>query len=218
MLGKGHCRFDIAEEDSEFADFYDSAGSGSEAESDDGDELDEDDDTETPPTTRKAKSEGPTVQVDEHSLRLPSGKVISNRSQPQNSTRRQLVKMRASAKPDLLEGGPVQSSPSPVSSTTNPSTTLVTRQAGGDGVASARAQKQEIKFSKQLASLSANDERSLAHLPLQQQRSLLATRQKQVEKAIRVEERYRGRLEGLGNKFLMTHFVKDAADKRTLWK
>ena len=211
MLGKGHCKFDIAEDDSEFADFYDSSGSGSEAESEEDDE-----DAEYTPTTRKSRTDGPAVQVDEHSLRLPSGKVISNRSQPQNNTRRQLAKMRATGKSEQLEDGPKPSEdiPEPVaSSSTSPAT-----QSGGDSLTSIRAAKQEIRFTKQLANLRTSDEKSLAHLPLPQQRTLLATQQKQVEKAARVEERYRGRLEGLGNKFLMTHFVKDAADKRTLWK
>lgn len=212
MLGKGHCKFDIAEEDSEFADFYDSSGSGSEAESDE-----EDEDADHTPTARKSKSDGPAVQVDEHSLRLPSGKVISNRSQPQNNTRRQLAKMRVAGKPEQLEDGPKASEDKPEPAASSSSTSSAT-QSGGDSLTSIRAAKQEIRFTKQLANLRASDEKSLAHLPLPQQRALLATQQKQVEKAARVEERYRGRLEGLGNKFLMTHFVKDAADKRTLWK
>jgi pre-60S factor REI1 len=210
MLGKGHCKFDIAGDDSEFADFYDL--SGSEAESDEDDE-----DADGTPTTRKSRTNSPAVQIDEHSLRLPSGKVISNRSQPQNSTRRQLLKLRAAGKPDQLEDAAVDVEDAAEPATSSSSTSLITR-SGGDGLAKTRAEKQEIRFSKQLASLRASDEQSLAHLTQPQQRALLATQQKQVEKAARVEERYRGRLEGLGNKFLMTHFVKDAADKRTLWK
>ncbi|KAL9948655.1 hypothetical protein ACHAP6_005910 [Verticillium nonalfalfae] len=132
MLGKGHCKFDIASDDSEFADFYDF--SGSEA----GSGVDEDAD-------------------------------------------------------DIS-------------------------RFGKDALTQTRADKKEYKFAKQLASLNKNDERSLAHLSLPQQRAILATHQKQIEMAHRAEERYRGRLESLGNQFLMTHFVKDAADKRTLWK
>lgn len=206
MLGKGHCRFDIASEDSEYADFYDS--SGSEAES--GEEEDEDAENDDP-VPRKGKTEHPAVKVDEHSIRLPSGRIISNRSQPQTNPRRQMLKPRSPAKPDVLEAG----SDSPDTEGPAPSTPPAT---GKGGLALTRAEKQENNFNKQLATLRAGDERSLAHLPLPQQRALLATQQKQVEKARRIEENYRGRLEGLGNKFLMTHFVKDAADKRTLWK
>jgi pre-60S factor REI1 len=104
--------------------------------------------------------------------------------------------------------------------TTAPTTTVTpTLSSGGGGLAlTARAEKMESRFGKQLATLSAGDARSLAHLSRPEQRAALATRQRQVDKAARAEQRYRTRLEGLGNGFLMEHFVKDAADKRTLWR
>jgi len=42
-----------------------------------------------------------------------------------------------------------------------------------------------------------------------QQRALLATQKKQVEKAKKAERRYQSRVEGMGNKSLMKHFVPD---------
>ncbi|CRK13460.1 hypothetical protein BN1723_010043 [Verticillium longisporum] len=208
MLGKGHCKFDIASDDSEFADFYDF--SGSEA----GSEVDEDADDSALP--RKDRVENRTVQPDENSLRLPSGRVISHRSQIPVNPRRQPLKPRSPGRSDLIEDGPASDLDNSAPST-SASTSLVSR-SGKDALTQTRADKKEYKFAKQLASLNKNDERSLAHLPLPQQRAILATHQKQIEKAHRAEERYRGRLESLGNQFLMTHFVKDAADKRTLWK
>ncbi|EEY23728.1 TRI15 [Verticillium alfalfae VaMs.102] len=208
MVGKGHCKFDIASDDSEFADFYDF--SGSEA----GSGVDEDADDSALP--RKDIVENRTVQPDENSLRLPSGRVISHRSQIQINPRRQLLKPRSPGRSDLIKDGPASDINSSAP-TTSLSTSLVSR-FGKDALAQTRADKKEYKFAKQLASLNKNDERSLAHLPLPQQRAILATHQKQIEKAHRAEEKYRGRLESLGNQFLMTHFVKDAADKRTLWK
>lgn len=207
MLDKGHCRFDIARDDSEFADFYDFSGS----EAEDGEEEEHADDTSMP---QKGKMENLPVQPDETSLRLPSGRIISNRSQPQTNPRRQPLRPRSSGESELLEGGSSgnQDTQGPASSTS-----LVTRSDKG-GLALTRTERQENNFTKQLATLRANDARSLAHLPLPEQRAVLATQQKQVEKARRLEERYRSRVEGLGNKALMMHFVKDAADKRTQWK
>jgi pre-60S factor REI1 len=206
MLGKSHCRFDIANKASEYADFYDL--SGSEAES--GDEEDVDD-TSMP---KQGKTESLTVQPDDNSLRLPSGRIISNRSQPQSSTRRHPLKPRSLSEPGRVEGGftSSQDAQGPASSTS------LATQSGKGGLALTRAEKQENKLTKQLATLTANDERSLAHLALPEQRAMLVTQQKQVSLARRVKERYQSRVEGLGNKTLMTHFVKDAADKRTQWK
>ncbi|KAH8900544.1 hypothetical protein GQ53DRAFT_675290 [Thozetella sp. PMI_491] len=206
MLGKGHCRFDIAGDESEYADFYDFVGSETES----GEEGDGDD-TSLP---RNGKIENLSRQPDENSLRLPSGRIISNRSQPQTNTKRRPLRPRSRGEPELLEGDPIgrQDPQAPASSTS-----LVT-QSAKSGLGLTRAERQENTFTKQLATLSANDQKSLAHLSLPEQRAVLATQQKQVEKARRAEERYRGRVEGLGNQFLMTHFVKDAADKRTLWK
>ncbi|KAL0935762.1 uncharacterized protein CTRU02_210353 [Colletotrichum truncatum] len=206
MVGKGHCRFDISSQDSEYADFYDLSGSEAESE--------EDEDTDDTSKPKKGEMENPIVQPDENSLRLPSGRIISNRSQSNNNIRRQLLRSRSPNEPELLEGG---STSNENTEKTETSTSLVTRSGKG-GLALTRSEKQESKFAKQRATLSANDERSIAHLSLPEQRSVLAIKQKQVEKAQRINERYRGRLEGLGNQFLMTHFVKDAADKRTLWK
>ncbi|KAM0279101.1 hypothetical protein ACHAQH_004787 [Verticillium albo-atrum] len=208
MLGKGHCKFDIAKDDSEFADFYDFSGSEAESE--------EDDDVDDIAPPRNDRMENRAVQPDENSLRLPSGRIISHRSQPQPNPRRQPLKPRSPRRSDLLEDEPASDLDTQVPAPST-STSLTTR-AGKSALSQTRIEKKEYKFAKQLASLSKNDERSLAHLPLPQQRALLATQQKQAEKAHRIEERYRGRLEGLGNQFLMTHFVKDAADKRTLWK
>lgn len=68
MTGKGHCKFDISEPDSEFADFYDFLGLGDALKSNiDGDR------------NMKAIQETPTSSspkiliVDKHSIHLPSG-------------------------------------------------------------------------------------------------------------------------------------------------
>jgi pre-60S factor REI1 len=218
MLGKGHCHFDVNSEDSEFADFYDFTES---------EEEHNDDDDSEPAVPARNMNTSP-VRIDDTSLRLPSGRVISNRAQQQRDPRRQPLKPKPRSRSGLLEANlssettppsdsqdtssPSDSSPSPATSTA-----LATR-AGKSAASLAKAERQEIKFTKKLASLSTKDAMAIAHLPPSEQRAIIATRQKQVEKAGRLEEHYRGRLESSGNQFLMTHFVKDAADKRTLWK
>ena len=69
------------------------------------------------------------------------------------------------------------------------------------GELSTRALKQEYTLNNQLAQLRADDRRSLLHLPASQQRALLATHHKQMEKARRTEQTQRGNLESAGNKF-----------------
>lgn len=66
---------------------------------------------------------------------------------------------------------------------------------------STRALKQEHTLNNQLSHLRADDRRSLLHLPASQQRALLATQHKQMEKARRTEQTNRGNLESAGNLF-----------------
>lgn len=66
---------------------------------------------------------------------------------------------------------------------------------------STRALKQEHTLNNQLSQLRADDRRSLLHLPASEQRALLATRHKQMEKASRTEQTNRGNLESAGNLF-----------------
>jgi pre-60S factor REI1 len=66
---------------------------------------------------------------------------------------------------------------------------------------STRALKQECTLNNQLARLRADDRRSLLHLPASQQRALLAAHHKQMEDARRTEQTKRTNLESAGNKF-----------------
>lgn len=66
---------------------------------------------------------------------------------------------------------------------------------------SARRSKREHTFRTELSRKSAGDRRSLMHLPSSQQRALLTTQHKQLEKAQRTEHSRRTRLEGAGNMF-----------------
>ncbi len=62
-----------------------------------------------------------------------------------------------------------------------------------------KAMRQAYTLNNQLSQLRADDRRSLLHLPASQQRGLLATRHKQMEKARRTEQTQRGNLETAAN-------------------
>ncbi|KAF9875136.1 TRI15 [Colletotrichum karsti] len=79
MTGKGHCKFDISDPDSEFAEFYDFAELDEDAESgDEDDEYNKDDEDKNLEETTTSSRRQPLV-ADEDSMRLPSGRVISKR-------------------------------------------------------------------------------------------------------------------------------------------
>jgi len=65
----------------------------------------------------------------------------------------------------------------------------------------ARAQRQTSTLTSQLSHLRESDRRSLQHLPTSQQRALLATHHKQMEKGGRATNAKRGALESAGNYF-----------------
>ncbi|KAK4446534.1 pre-60S factor [Podospora aff. communis PSN243] len=72
-----------------------------------------------------------------------------------------------------------------------------------------RSERREAYLTDQLATLSVGDRMSLAHLSSSEQRSVLAVRKKQLDKARRVEQRYRSRLEIISNRTSQKHFVED---------
>jgi pre-60S factor REI1 len=196
MMGKGHCRIDIADQGSEFADFYDF----SEAE-------DEDQDDSEVEIRNGLKSDkktvGQAIQPDDNSLRLSSGKIISKSSASQPHTQRKARSHSANIQSHIEDGSSALESDQP-SSPLSPS-----RGVGRGGLALTRSEKRDNAFATQLSRLSANDRNSLAHLPTAEQRTILTTQQKQAEKSRRAERRYQSRVEGLGNKTLMKHFVPD---------
>ncbi|KAI6400761.1 hypothetical protein MCOR07_007546 [Pyricularia oryzae] len=204
MMDKGHCRFDIAD-GSEYADFYDSS-TDSEAESDV--EGADDEDTKTP----HFKTENAAADPDEKWLRLPSGRVIHNRAGPAASSRPRRTRARSTDQtPAALQGGrDDREAQAPRGSTGGASE--------GGGLALTKADRRVDVIDRRFADLRSGDRLALAHLGPAERRAVVAMRQRETERVGRVESRYRLRVEGLGNVFLMTHFRKDAADKRTLYR
>ncbi|KAH8668650.1 C2H2 type zinc-finger-domain-containing protein [Xylariales sp. PMI_506] len=204
MKGKGHCRFDIADESSEYADFYDFSESGSESEEQsDGSDGDEEDHTHGP----KSSVDYP-LQPDGDSLRLPSGKIVSKSSASQQPRPR---RQREGSPQSQIQDGSADggSSGTPNAGTSTALIPTAQQQRGKRGIALTRSEKKEATFSNQLARLSASDRASLIHLPASEQRAILATQQKQADKARKAERRYQSRVDRLGNRTLMKHFVPD---------
>ncbi len=196
MLGKGHCRFDIEDDESEYRDFYD-FGSAAEAEED----GDEDRHSGIEALVVSVKTSGLSArpvftQLDDSTLRLPSGKTLSHRT-----TRKPRPARRRAESPD--------SESVPLSGSSRDPSTSPTPDSGAP-MALTRAEQRAADFTKyQLARLRAEDRRSLMHLPASEQRALLAVQKKQIDKARRAEWAMRGRVEGMGNKTLMKNFVND---------
>ncbi|KAI9148851.1 Core trichothecene cluster (CTC) protein 15 [Paramyrothecium foliicola] len=128
------------------------------------------------------------VQPDQASMRLPSGKLLTHRSYLQSSgTPRQLKRPESNNAQSLPSSRPKQES----------TELLNTRD------------KKSSSFETQLARLSLNDQRSLAHLTPPEQRSALASMKKQLSKAQREERRAQLKLESMGNKTLSKNYRAD---------
>lgn len=192
MLGKGHCRFDIAEESSEFADFWNYSDASS------GDEMSDEEDSSAEGLDKDNSREG-VVQVDDSSLRLLSGKLISKNSPSQQHQQRSAVRKQRAAIETTQHHATAQSSDRPTS-------TQIVAVSGDGPKGLTKSGKKEQAFTTQLSRLSQNDRASLMHLPASQQRSILTTQHKQAEKAKKAERRYQCRVEGLGNKTLQAHY------------
>ncbi|KAI8666317.1 C2H2-type domain-containing protein [Fusarium keratoplasticum] len=154
MLDKGHCRFEMSDE---MMEFYDVEGLNSHSTQD-------------------------LVRPDEDSIRLPSGKILSHRSQTASSSRPRITNQSTSTdqEPAAIPGAP------PTDALTN------------------RGRK-ETAMATQLSRLSVKDQQSLIHLSAPQQRSLLAQRKKELETARRSERRMRIRMDRHSNKATVEH-------------
>ncbi|OLN98033.1 Cytoplasmic 60S subunit biogenesis factor REI1-like protein 2 [Colletotrichum chlorophyti] len=188
MLGKGHCRFDITAEDSEFRDFYENRTD------DAGDQTHHDD-------TKKAIAEA----VEEGgAIRLPSGKLLANRSAPapprprgHNSASTETRRFLPGASAAESEASFQLAAPSTL-----------------DTEALTRAEKRDVVFETQLARLSINDRNALAHLPSAEQRSILLTQKNQADRVEKAARRLQTRLEMKANKTGQGHFVNDVPGRK----
>ncbi|KAF4947364.1 hypothetical protein FSARC_13985 [Fusarium sarcochroum] len=157
MVDKGHCRVDLSDEMLEFYHLEGLKGYG----------------TDT------------AVSVDDDSLRLASGKILSHRTAPSNKPHHQTSspEEKHSHKHSLLSR--------------TPSDALTTRD------------RKDAALASQLARLSVRDQQSLVHLPSSEQRSFLLQRKKEMNAVQRTERKMRLKTERLSNKTMMKNFVND---------
>ncbi|EXJ82980.1 hypothetical protein A1O3_06797 [Capronia epimyces CBS 606.96] len=175
MMAKGHCKYDIMDKDSELRDFYESSSLDAKEE--------------------ELHRNRAAMRFSDHP-RLPT-QARSRESRPSQRSHRQAPNSTASPLDQALPTPtPTQQSHTDAESSSNAAET----PSPSVGELSTRALKQECTLNNQLAQLRASDRRSLLHLPTSQQRALLATHHKQMEKARRTEQTQRGNLESAGNK------------------
>ncbi|KAK0720149.1 C2H2 type zinc-finger-domain-containing protein [Lasiosphaeris hirsuta] len=191
MSGKGHCKFSLQDPDSEYRDFFNFAKNPS---------LDSNSDGDGNADLAIPSLSNLVPHADDDSARLPSGRIVSHRiagpaGRQQHRSRSQHTSLTAA--PTALTPSTQSASPDSTKDDTQ-SLHVATRQ-----------EKRGGSLAGQLAKLSVNDRASLVHLSSAEQRSVLTTRMKQADKARRTELRHRSRVEMLGNKTLMKHFVPD---------
>ncbi|KAK2687113.1 hypothetical protein QWA68_014000 [Fusarium oxysporum] len=156
MRDKGHCRVELTDE---MQEFYDLEG-------------------------LKAHGRENAVSVDNESLRLSSGKILSHRDAPTTKPR------RTSPQEETQENrAPLPS------------------HAASDALTA--RDKKDSALASQLARLSVKDQQSLMHLTSSEQRSFLLQRKKEMDAVRRAERKMRLKTERLSNKTMMTHFKND---------
>ncbi|KAF5679253.1 transcription factor [Fusarium heterosporum] len=153
MVDKGHCRVELTDE---MLEFYDLKGRGD-------------------------YGIGTAVAVDSESLRLPSGKILSNRTASSTKPRRQ----RTSSDGQSLQAG---------IGFYGAIDTLATRD------------RRDVALASLLGRLSAKDKQSLKHLPSSEQRSFLLQRKKELDAVQKKERKMMLRAERRKNKTMRMHF------------
>lgn len=143
--------------------------------------------------------------VDDGFVRLDSGKVLGKQ---RTQMRQQLD--RSPSQPDIgsstLEESTEMSRESSDSLTLSYSTKAVNRPQP--------AERKALALGAQLTRLSAADRTALAHLAPSEQRSRLAICKKQTDEARRSQRAVQSRVDRLGNKTLMKHFVSDVPGRK----
>ncbi|KAK2607204.1 hypothetical protein N8I77_005902 [Diaporthe amygdali] len=198
MTGKGHCRFDTSEEGSEFAEFYDFSEpedvAGSESEGDgEGDESSQKETVTSP--SRKPQP------VDQDSIRLPSGRIISRQSSAQVAPSFTQLRRRTRTYASRLEYSLVDPEDDEGSSSKEPGSDVPETR-----VLSKREKREKEIVTNRLTSMSANDRNSLIHLPASQQRSIIAAQLRHAGKVQKEERRRQGKIDRKGNKNLYAYW------------
>ncbi|KAF5666682.1 C2H2 zinc finger transcription factor [Fusarium heterosporum] len=192
MVGKGHCKFEVRQ-DSEFADFYDF--SRPQIETEDNSESEDDAGEYGEKTTQPDQK---PLQIDQDSLRLPSGRLISKKSSKRVEP--SISQLHRQTQP-ILSQLDHQSSEAEVDHSKKHDS------SAHDGRSLTRREKrQQSTVTYQLANLSASDRSALMHLSASEQRSLIATQHRFTEKVQKEESRRQRKIDRKGNKNLYAYW------------
>lgn len=197
MTGKGHCKFDISEQDSEFAEFYDFSEPEDDAWSDtvgDGDGVSQEEEAAT-------SSRRKPLPADEDSIRLPSGRIISRQSSAQAGPSTTQLRRRTRTSASQLEYTPAEGDEEEGSGKDEPGSGMPDTR-----LLSRREKREKAMVTYQLANMSANDRNGLMHLTASQQSSLLAMQHRHAEKVQKEERRRQAKVDRKGNKNLYAYW------------
>ncbi|KAI5247672.1 hypothetical protein E4T42_05967 [Aureobasidium subglaciale] len=140
------------------------------------------------------------AEVDGDNITLPSGRVVTSRSSRATQQRRRLQASDMGASPDTLTSGEGTTEASS-------SSTIISQSSGNQTLT--KQDLRALNHGKQLGALRASDRLALAHLPASEQRAILDSQHKQLQKARRQERDMQARLQRKNNQTLMKHFVPD---------
>ncbi|KAK1585900.1 C2H2 type zinc-finger-domain-containing protein [Colletotrichum navitas] len=199
MTSKGHCKFDISEQDSEFTEFYDFSGPKNDIENGGKGNGQEE--------IQKESSAGlnrKSLLVDEDSLLLPSGRIASKKFS---------VKPAPPFSRFLRQSRELSSQPrhALVKPDTDKGSSKVQLNPGMRNIQPLlkREERNRADASYHKANMQAKDRRTLMHLSPSQQRSMITTQHRCEEKTQIKEGRKQTRLDQKGNKNLYAYWATE---------
>lgn len=217
MMGRGHCRINLdesdeEEEENEFRDFYEIVDVEEEHEEGVSEgESSEDESASAGKTTQAGKRAVTPSKLDDNTLRLSSGKILSHRSTPPPSkaNRRPLTEPKGHghrAHDPLLEDLLPPPGPGPEPSTSSPKDPA---RPGGSEPSSAaaaaavtltRTERRALAHHKSalgaaVSKMSGRDRAALAHLSPAEQRAVIVRQFKQQDRLSQAERKYRGKID-----------------------
>lgn len=205
MTGKGHCRIDLEDGESEFRDFYESARRG-------GDEGEGDSSGEetagSVDEVEAAPAGGEPLRLREGSLLLASGKLLSHRSAPAPKHHRPLAETQKPTRRGALASAsstPQQPSEDGEGSPSNSTPDTNTTPTADTGRALTRLERRAEASGKStlavaMSRMSLNDRAALAHLPVAEQRAVVLRQFKQQDRARHESRRFWSKIELPGYK------------------
>lgn len=209
MMGKGHCRVDLEDDESEFRDFYEDLGDGSDSNSTE-DGLGPEDEAEAAPASSRGTTGAP-LRLRDKSLLLSSGKLLSHRSaqlpkyhRPLSETQKPTRRGADQALPGLDPLSNFAQSAAPNENGIDPSAPSADPSADTSRALTRLERRAEANsrstLSVALEKMSLNDRAALAHLPPAEQRAFVVRQFKQQDKARQQSRSYWSKVELRGNK------------------